>query len=175
MVRDKTITGYTFSKATLNSVNENAVQISSIKCELTKSYYGATYTWKYFTNGTTWTNLQDTDQIYLVYTHPAGLYIDNNIAGDGSLTANYVTADGAANQIISNNVKTIEWYSNNTRDGYYQKNNDGTYTAGTYTKVERKTLFRPSQIQEEHPIFPEKKIRVINYIRHMIRRDQAVL
>lgn len=140
LVRDKTITGYTFSKATLNSVNENAVQISSIKCELTKSYYGATYTWKYSTNGTTWTNLQDTDQIYLVYTHPAGLYIDNNIAGDGSLTANYVTADGAANQIISNNVKTIEWYSNNTRDGYYQKNNDGTYTAGTYTKVEKKNF-----------------------------------
>lgn len=140
LVRDKTITGYTFSKATLNSVNENAVQISSIKCELTKSYYGATYTWKYSKNGTTWTNLQDTDQIYLVYTHPAGLYIDNNIAGDGSLTANYVTADGAANQIISNNVKTIEWYSNNTRDGYYQKNNDGTYTAGTYTKVEKKNF-----------------------------------
>ena len=42
-------------------------------------------------------------------------------------------------------------------------------------KLKRKTLFRPSQIQEEHPIFPEKKIRVINYIRHMIRRNQAVL
>jgi len=132
LANSKTITGYTFSKATLNSVNENAVQISSIKCELTNNWSGTTYTWKYFTNGTTWTNLQDTDQIYLVYTHPAGLYIDNNIAGDGSLTANYVTADGAANQITSSNVKTIEWYSNNTRDGYYQKKNDGTYTAGTY-------------------------------------------
>lgn len=140
LANSKTITGYTFSKATLNSVNENAVQISSIKCELTNNWSGTTYTWKYFTNGTTWTNLQDTDQIYLVYTHPAGLYIDNNIAGDGSLTANYVTADGAANQITSSNVKTIEWYSNNTRDGYYQKKNDGTYTAGTYTKVEKKNF-----------------------------------
>lgn len=140
LANGKTITGYTFSKATLNSVNENAVQISSIKCELTDNWRGTTYTWEYSTDGTTWTNLQDTDQIYLVYTHPAGLYIDNNIAGDGSLTANYVTADAAANQITSSNVKTIEWYSNNTRDGYYQKNNDGTYTAGTYTKVEKKNF-----------------------------------
>lgn len=141
LVNGKTITGYTFSKATLNSVNENAVQITSIKCELKKIWSAnPTYTWKYSTDGTTWTNLQDTDQIYLVYTHPAGLYIDNNIAGDGALTANYVTADGAANQITSSNVKTIEWYSNNTRDGYYQKNNDGIYTAGTYTKVEKKNF-----------------------------------
>lgn len=147
LVRDKTITGYTFSKATLNSVNENAVQISHVRCNMTKKSHifgepTITYTWQYSTDGTTWTNLQDTDQIYFVYTHPEGLYIDNNIANDGSLAADYVTEGGATNQIKSDNVKTIEWYSSNTKEGYTQKSNDGSYTIGTYTKVEKKNFVK---------------------------------
>lgn len=143
LASSKTITGYAFSKATLNSINENATQITSIRCNMsTVRNNTTTYTWQYFTNGSTWTDLQDSDQIYFVYTHPEGLYIDNNIANDGSLAADYVTEGGATNQIKSDNVKTIEWYSSNTKEGYTQKNNDGSYTIGTYTKVEKKNFVK---------------------------------
>lgn len=106
------IANYNYSKATLDSV-DGAV-ISHIRCKMTSSWYGTTYTWQYSSDGNNWTDLGG-KKIYFVYENAAGLRITDDIVNTGALKAEYAVKDGE--EAVSGVSYT--WYRSDSEDGTY--------------------------------------------------------
>ena len=106
------IANYNYSKATLDSV-DGAV-ISHIRCKMTSSWYGTTYTWQYSSDGNNWTDLGG-KKIYFVYENASGLRITDDIVNTGALKAEYAVKDGE--EAVSGVSYT--WYRSDSEDGTY--------------------------------------------------------
>lgn len=106
------IANYNYSKATLDSV-DGAV-ISHIRCKMTSSWYGTTYTWQYSGDGNNWTDLGG-KKIYFVYENASGLRITDDIVNTGALKAEYTAEDGEG---TASDV-SYTWYRSDSEDGTY--------------------------------------------------------
>lgn len=106
------IANYNYSKATLDSV-DGAV-ISHIRCKMTSSWYGTTYTWQYSSDGNNWTDLGG-KKIYFVYENASGLRITDDIVNTGALKAEYTAEDGEG---TASDV-SYTWYRSDSEDGTY--------------------------------------------------------
>ena len=106
------IANYNYSKATLDSV-DGAV-ISHIRCKMTSSWYGTTYTWQYSSDGNNWTDLGG-KKIYFVYEKASGLRITDDIVNTGALKAEYAVKDGE--EAVSGVSYT--WYRSDSENGTY--------------------------------------------------------
>ena len=106
------IANYNYSKATLDSV-DGAV-ISHIRCKMTSSWHGTTYTWQYSSDGNNWTDLGG-KKIYFVYENASGLRITDDIVNTGALKAEYAVKDGE--EAVSGVSYT--WYRSDSEDGTY--------------------------------------------------------
>lgn len=106
------IANYNYSKATLDSV-DGAV-ISHIRCRMTSSWHGTTYTWQYSSDGNNWTDLGG-KKIYFVYENASGLRITDDIVNTGALKAEYAVKDGE--EAVSGVSYT--WYRSDSEDGTY--------------------------------------------------------
>ncbi len=137
------IDGYTYKKCVVGQSVANGVGASYLRCEATgtkkndrnKKIGINSYTWKYSTDGSIWTEV-GINKVYFVYKKDTALKIEDNIISDGTIEAVYKLDGATEDKIKDESVVEVVWYSSETAKGCYQEDTNGTYK-GSWTEVEK--------------------------------------